>query len=886
MAGRFGPRLVGREPRYPGNWLAPSVRDLESKLWPLRALGAAGAVVVLSLPHSTAQPVPLLIVAGAYAAGYAALRLTSLRCPYFCLTLLGLDLTAITLVVEFTGGPQSVLGLMYLYPVGITALAWGLWPGTAAATVAAALHLLTLGPQALWLQAPRDTAMLVLVLYLGALGASQVKAQGGRVVSVLTRRLTLLHERLVGLSTQGSVADLLQQSVDLGRELTGARYAAAAVWNERGNVAHFLTAGMDPAQAGSIGLPPVGAGLLAVVRDAPRPIRLDDAREHPATVPHLPPGHPELGSFLGVPIPALGDWKGAFYMLHKEGGGGFTFDDEHISEMMAAQVGAAVVMRRLVASQRDMYDSLLEMLVSVSDAREHAIKGHSMRVSKWARALAELRGLPEDEVNRIAVAGLLHDIGKIGVPDIILGKPGKLTDEERLLMMAHAALGAAIVEHAGPLAAIAPVVRHHHEWWDGSGYPEGLRAEAIPLGARIVTLADTLDSMTTDRPYRAARSMEDALGEIDRCSGTQFDPSLAALAATVVGRAAPSPVGVAQNEPATLAELHSMAQVAGWKLFTRLSHDLRAVRETPVLAERALSAIVEELAVTTASLSVLEAGGETLRVVAWRGSPCLFSVGSTLPRGKGLMWAALEQGTALATAEMEADPRYRGRRGEGRHSGVFVPLVASAGVQGVLCVHRNWPQTFGEQTVRQLEAVALVVAETLAVAQLRGRLEAAALTDPLTGVGNRRYGLEQLAAACERAGRDNRPCALLMLALDNLEDVNDRFGHSAGDAVLKHAVAAAVQRLRPHHLIARYGGGRFIVILPDTGWEQAQALERRLTAGQRTMIVDGHKVAVPPWSGGIAVWPYDGEEVDALLRASEERLHGRRPGRASRGGLE
>ncbi len=885
MPRRFHTPSLRSGPRSPDGWLALSLRDVESRIWPWWLVAGAGVVLTLLLPHSVVDIQPLVGVAGLYALAYVALRLSQLRCPYFCVLLIALDLAAITAAVEFTGGAQSAVALLYLIPVVEVAMVWGGRRALAVSTAALLLHVATLGPGPLWVQSPHDSAMLALVLYLTALVAGQIKVRGERVRTGLAHRLTSLHERLAGLSQAGDVADLLQGSVEAGRELTGARHAAVAVWDEKGKMAHFITSGLEPAAMASMGHPPEGRGLLGVVRDAPGPIRLADARRHPASASSLPPGHPEMGHFLGVPIPALGDWKGAYYMLGREAGGGFTSDDEHIGEMLAAEVGGGVMMRRLVASQKEMYDGLLEMLVEVSDAREHAIKGHSMRVSKWARGLAERLELPADEVNRIAAAGLLHDIGKIGIPDSILGKPGPLTDDERVVMMAHAALGAGIVEHAGPLAAIAPIVRHHHEWWNGRGYPEGLRAEAIPLGARIVTLADTLDSMTTNRPYRSAKSLDQALLEIERCSGTQFDPRVAALVADVAGRVtsvatAAWPDG---GEPATLAELASTGQVAGWKLLTLVSRGLGEVLEPPVLAERVLAPVRAELDIEMASLSVLDEDGGALRMVGWQGSPCLLPVGTVLRRGEGLLWAALADGAPLVLADLESDPRYVGRRGEGRRSGVFVPLLASAGPQGVLSVYRDWPQTFGEQTVRHLEAVARVVAEALAVSRLRGQLDQAAVTDPLTGLGNRRYGLDELAAACARAGAGGGSFAVLMLNLDNFKDVNERFGQRAGDEVLKQVAEMVRGRLRPGDMMARCGGDEFMVILPDTDQEEATRLVQRLrprAAGQ-TMIVDGHKVGIPLWSAAVSVWPDDGTEVDALLQTSEERLHSRRQAWAS-----
>ena len=171
----------------------------------------------------------------------------------------------------------------------------------------------------------------------------------------------------------------------------------------------------------------------------------------------------------------------------------------------------------------------IQALAAAVDAKDPYTQGHSQRVAEYAVALAGRAGLTADEVALVHMTGTLHDVGKIGVPDAILKKPGRMDDEERRVMETHPALGEVIVRKAPKLAAALPGVRHHHERWDGGGYPDGLAGEQIPLLARILALADTFDAMTSDRPYRKGLSWDTALGEVARGAGTQFDPSLAPL---------------------------------------------------------------------------------------------------------------------------------------------------------------------------------------------------------------------------------------------------------------------------------------------------------------------------------------------------------------------
>ncbi|MBI3958580.1 MAG: HD domain-containing protein [Chloroflexi bacterium] len=204
----------------------------------------------------------------------------------------------------------------------------------------------------------------------------------------------------------------------------------------------------------------------------------------------------------------------------------FGTDDILLLETLASQLAPAIENARLFRDLGAAYDHTLDALVAALDARDKETEGHSRRVVLFTLALARRMGIPENELAVLRRGALLHDIGKIGVPDAILLKPGPLTDEERAIMRNHPEWGRRILAGIPFLEGAAEIVCAHQERWDGAGYPLGLAGSAIPLGARIFAVADTLDAITSDRPYRAGQPYSFARQEILAGSGTQFDPAV------------------------------------------------------------------------------------------------------------------------------------------------------------------------------------------------------------------------------------------------------------------------------------------------------------------------------------------------------------------------
>jgi putative nucleotidyltransferase with HDIG domain len=226
------------------------------------------------------------------------------------------------------------------------------------------------------------------------------------------------------------------------------------------------------------------------------------------------------------PIAFNGEIKGVVFTGPKLSGEAYSEYDIDIMMFIANSIALGMENSHLVTQLQTTYVSTLRSLISIIEAKDSYTKGHTERVASYAMALANRLSFDEETLRTILFGALLHDIGKMGVLDQIIQKPGPLTEAEWELMRAHPVVGAQIVEKMEFLTGTIDIVRHHHESWNGKGYPDGLRGENIPLLARIVTVADSFDAMTTDRPYRKALSLDEAVRRLEEASGVQFDAEL------------------------------------------------------------------------------------------------------------------------------------------------------------------------------------------------------------------------------------------------------------------------------------------------------------------------------------------------------------------------
>jgi putative nucleotidyltransferase with HDIG domain len=230
-------------------------------------------------------------------------------------------------------------------------------------------------------------------------------------------------------------------------------------------------------------------------------------------------------SVMVAPLIAEGRVIGSLF-VGRAGANRFSTSEFETFMLFAGMSAAAFDQTTLMEQNRELYRASVEVLAAVVDAKDPTTLQHSRNVAHYSRHAATLMGLPLNEVDRIELAGLLHDIGKISIPDSLLTKPGPLTEEERALINEHPDRGASVLSQHPALFELVPLVRHHHEWHNGNGYPCGLEGEEIPIGASIICVADAFDTMISIRTYQDQRPIDDALTELERCAGTQFHPEV------------------------------------------------------------------------------------------------------------------------------------------------------------------------------------------------------------------------------------------------------------------------------------------------------------------------------------------------------------------------
>ncbi len=335
--------------------------------------------------------------------------------------------------------------------------------------------------------------------------------------------LAALYRLSETISSAHTFSRVLSLLLEVVHEVVAYDAAVLYLADEKGNMRAHLERGLTPELRARIDAQKRD-GLLAWALKQGRALVVPDSGEGSWT--QALPTDEVRKSFLLVPVMARGRAVGLLNLVVFAEEGSFTQRDLSLLAILANQAGIALENARLYDKIRRDYFDVIHSLAGAVDARDHFTRQHSNRVSAYGTTIAQCMQLDAEMIESIQYGALLHDVGKIGISDAILNKPSRLTEEEFEIMKTHCVQGAGILKGVESLIPLVPLVLYHHERFDGKGYPEGLAGKQIPLGARVINLADSFETITSDRIYHKARSMEEGLAEIERCSGTQFDPEI------------------------------------------------------------------------------------------------------------------------------------------------------------------------------------------------------------------------------------------------------------------------------------------------------------------------------------------------------------------------
>jgi diguanylate cyclase (GGDEF)-like protein/putative nucleotidyltransferase with HDIG domain len=554
--------------------------------------------------------------------------------------------------------------------------------------------------------------------------------------------------------------------------------------------------------------------------------------------------------------------------------------------------------KRHVEQMAALHLRTIEALALAIEAKDRTYD-HLLRVQIYATEVAKELALSESEQEAVRAAALLHDVGKLAVPEHILGKPGRLTGEEFEKMKIHAIVGAEILERVQFPYPVAPIVRSHHECWDGSGYPDGLKGEEIPIGARILAAVDCLDSLAARGQYERGLSLEQSMAQLAADAGAAFDPAVVEVlqqryqdmeeaVQELLEQAPTSSAGHPALDAKTKMSKGPEELLAG--TYKSFFHSIAAARQeaqtlfelshtlgTSLSLEETLSMLSSRLkeAVPCDAIAIYELKGERLVPAHVRGHNSRLFWSLEIPLGQGLSGWVAESRKPIVNGNPSVESGYLDdpTRFSTLRSALVVPLNGLSGVVGVLALYKAESDAFTRDHLRILLAISSKVGLSMENARKYERAETSAGTDYLTGLPNARALFEHLDHELSRCRRTATPLAVMLCDVDGFKQVNDRFGHLEGNKVLQIFARGLRGACREYDYVARMGGDEFVVIAPGLKPEAAAEKAERLNlliqdAGRQVCGEDLLSLSV-----GTAFYSEDGHDAEQLLAEADRRMY-------------
>ena len=585
----------------------------------------------------------------------------------------------------------------------------------------------------------------------------------------------------------------------------------------------------------------------------------------------------------------------------------YNFNEKRLRELSEAEAER----RRHAEEMATIHMNTIESLAIAIDAKDQTTHGHVRRTQIYATQMGKLFNVSEDDLRALHAGALLHDIGKLAVPEYILNKPGKLTEAEFAKMKIHPTVGGDILKRVNFPYAVEDIVRYHHEKWDGSGYPKGLKAEQIPLIARIISVVDFYDATRCDRPYRKGMKREDSLGLLNSMSGTAFDPKVVKVFAQHVeafdrmidAEDIQEQVASAafDNETSTKPDaglasdiLGTPSETSGFRSISDAQREVFALHEiaqtigsslnlsdTVTLVANKLKAIVPFDSCVI--FLVDERSGKAVAAHAVGEEAELFS-SRRITIGDGITGWVIANARSMCNASPELDMVGISDQIVKRFRGVLVsPLLREDGAFGAIALYSQSRTSYTTEHVRLLESVCQHASSALNNALTYEKTRESALVDPLTELPSARgfyMMLEQRIAECQRMNRES--LAVLCMDIDDFKVVNDQYGHSIGDRLLASVAGVVRRELRQMDILTRYAGDEFVAIMPMASSKMAASIADRVrnTVEEQLFSVRNGTMIGLGVSLGVACFPEDGETSEELLTAAARRMqrdkHGRK----------